>query len=265
MSSDQGPAQIDVESLESISTPCHGNHSPEPTDEYDAAELDLLENDTDEPEELDEDYFLEYYSDFMNRLSNFKFIPQSTVQDIASEYISNSRRSLENRKVSLKKSLSSLTEISQEEKDKIIEDLEDDTFLNAQVKLGTEYKRLKYIKENKNYVAPEEITLNKEEVRLGAKKDVYHYIPIVSSIKTLLQDDSFNKMMDLNDHVPQDDKIVDLKDGTLYKNSSFFQANPDAYSILLYSDAVELKGLHNDNFSKNGVRKCNSSKGEVCF
>ena len=251
VSSDQGTAQIDVGSLQSISTPSHGEHPPEPTDEYDADELDLLENDEDELEELDEEYFLDYYSDFMNRLSNFKFIPQSTVQDIASEYISNTRKSLESRKVSLKKSLNSLTGISQEEKDKIIEDLENDTFLNAQVQLGTEYKRLKYVKENKNYVAPEEITLNKEEVRLGAKKDVYHYIPLVSSIKTLLQDDSFNKMIALNNRAPQDDKIVDLKDGSVYKSSTFFQGSPDAFSILLYSDAVELKGLHNDKCSKN--------------
>ena len=123
--------------------------------------------------------------------------------------------------------------------------------MNAQVQLGTEYKRLKYVKENKNYVAPEEITLNKEEVRLGSKKDAYHYIPLVSSIKTLLQDDSFNKMIALNNRAPQDDKIVDLKDGSVYKTSTFFQGSPDAFSILLYSDAVELKELHNDKFSKN--------------
>ena len=93
------------------------------------------------------------------------------------------------------------------------------------------------------------MTLNKEEVRLGSKKDVYHYIPIISSIKTLLQDESFNKMIASNYHPPQEDKIVDLKDGSLYKKSNFFRGSPDAFSILLYSDAVELKGLHNDKFS----------------
>ena len=36
-------------------------------------------------------------------------------------------------------------------------------------------------------------------------------------------------------------RIKDLKDGSVFKQSEFFQENPEAYSIILYSDAVEIK------------------------
>ena len=209
---------------------------------YDQADFDSLDNSTEDiAEDLNEDYFLEYYSDFLNRLSNFKFIPNSSVQEIAEEYIMNTRKSLESRKSLLKKSLDGLANITQEGKDKILGELENDTFLNAQIKLGTEYKRLKFIRESPSYIAAEEIILNREEVRLGGKKECFHYIPIESSLRALLQDVSFNKMMELNKHPAYGDKIVDMKDGSLFKKGAYFQSNPDAYSILLYSDAVELK------------------------
>ena len=34
--------------------------------------------------------------------------------------------------------------------------------------------------------------------------------------------------------------LRDVKDGGAFKENAYFQENPDAYSILLYSDAVEL-------------------------
>ena len=48
-------------------------------------------------------------------------------------------------------------------------------------------------------------------------------------------------MMALNKLPASEDKIVDMKDGNVFKKGVYFQSNPDAYSILLYSDAVELK------------------------
>ena len=227
----------------------HGVTDREPLEEeqneYDTADLDFLDNtsasDEESNEEIGENYFLEYYSDFLNRLVNFKFIPESTVQEISEEYIKNSQKSSENRKLMLQKCLDGSESICQEEKERIIKNLDSDKFLDAQLKLGTEYKRSKFIKESQNFVAPEEILLNKEEVRLGSKKDVFHYIPIVQSFKTLLEDKSFNKMMSLQKRVSCGEKVSDLKDGSVYKTSDYFQANSDAYSILLYSDAVELK------------------------
>ena len=94
---------------------------------YDQADFDSLDNSTEDiAEDFNEDYFLEYYSDFLNRLSNFKFIPNSSVQEIAEEYIMNTRKSLESRKSLLKKSLDGLANISQEEKNKTQHQLSND-------------------------------------------------------------------------------------------------------------------------------------------
>ena len=62
------------------------------------------------------------------------------------------------------------------------------------------------------------------------------------SVKTLLEDPSMIKMLALSSgNRTSEGKICDLKDGSAFKENSFFVNNPDAISILLYSDAVELK------------------------
>ena len=37
-----------------------------------------------------------------------------------------------------------------------------------------------------------------------------------------------------------DCSLRDVKDGGLYRNNSYFQQNPGAYTMMLYSDAIEL-------------------------
>ena len=195
----------------------------------------------DELESSQENYYLQYYSDFLNRLAHFKFIPQSTIQDICEEYILNTKKSLKMREKALVKSLKDRTDLSNTDIDKIVSDvMENDEVLNAQIKLNTEYKRLKFVQESPSYVGPIEILLNKSEVQAGMKKDVLHYVPIVDSFKTLVQDTSFNKMVSMKKR-RNDTKVRDMKDGTVFHNSEYFQSNPEAFAALLYSDAVELK------------------------
>ena len=52
-------------------------------DNYDAFNINEIE--TGDADEESEEYFLHYYADFLNRLCHVKFIPHSTVQDIALE------------------------------------------------------------------------------------------------------------------------------------------------------------------------------------
>ena len=48
-----------------------------------------------------------------------------------------------------------------------------------------------------------------------------------------------------------------MKDGSVYKEGSFFKNNPDAYAALLYSDAVELKESHHKkNRNPSGTKLC---------
>ena len=171
-----------------------------------------------------------------------KYIPHKTIQEIVEENILSSKKSLEKREKLLRKSLCEI-EISEVQIEKVVTDvIKNDSYYNAQMKLNTEAKRNKFIKENTNYVSPREIVLNKNEVRMGLKKEVFHYIPIDQSIAALLQDPSFNRMVEMSgENVAPDEVIEDMKDGLIYKENLYFQANPEAYSILLYSDGVELK------------------------
>ena len=67
---------------------------------YDAFQIDEIENC--EPDDESEEYFLHYYADFLNRLSHVKFIPHSTVQEIADVYFKNSKRAQDIREKKLR-------------------------------------------------------------------------------------------------------------------------------------------------------------------
>ena len=219
-------------------------------EDYDQNELATLEDavaaedsENDDDDERGEEHYMDYYSDFLNRLAHFKFVPQSTIQNISEEIIQNTKKSLLRRETVLKKSLKQIETLSQNDVNKIVQGADkDDPFLKAQLQLNTEYKRKKYIQQNPHYVSPKEIILNKTEVKEHReKKDVVHYIPIIESFKTLIQDPSFNKMVAMRCSDTNDEKLKDIKDGSHYKQSAFFKANPEAYCLNLYSDAVEMK------------------------
>ena len=219
---------------------------PDSLENYDAAELQSIEQ-VDNLTSFDEDenseyYYLQYYSDFLNRLCHFKFIPQTTIQEIADEYILNTKKSVERHNISLRKALDDAG-VDQPRIDEIVNKVfDDDPFLKAQLQLNSEFKRIKCIQQSDFFVCPQEILLNKADVERGEKKHVYHYISIVESIKTLVQDSSFNKMI-AKRKIFDDGKIRDLKDGSAYKENEYFRANPEAFSIILYSDAIEIKNV----------------------
>ena len=211
---------------------------------YDAFDIDALENmETFDEDVGSEDYFLQYYADFYNRLVHHKFLPQSTVQDISEEYYKSSKKSQEIRERKLRETLERVADLSPEDVDEIVRDvIEDDFFIRAQSKLNTQYKRTKYVQENMKYCAPIEILLNKSEVERGLAKDVIHYVPLDLSIKTLVEDASMIQMMEKERGKSKQDsrRIADIKDGSQIRKNPFFRDNPGASGILLYSDGVEL-------------------------
>ena len=208
-------------------------------EDYDVGDLHDVENC--EPEGESEDYFLKYYADFLNRLAHVKFVPHSTVQEIAEEYYKNSVRSQEIRRKNLRQSLNANVELSENRVDRIVEEvIDNDFFVKAQEKLNTPYKRNKFVQENFNYIEPVEVLLNKREVEKGAKKDVFHYVPMVAAMINLLEDQSFQQMMSTRKY-SMDDKVADIQDSSSFKNNKFFQENPDAMALLFYSDGVEIK------------------------
>ena len=66
----------------------------------------------------------------------------------------------------------------------------------------------------------------------------------MESLKTLVEDESFIKALEneRNEEERSDEEnlIKDVKDGTVYKSSKYFTQNPEAFSLMLYSNGVEL-------------------------
>jgi hypothetical protein len=80
------------------------------------------------------------FCDFLNRLSNFQFVPQTTIKIIASEYLKNYTKSNEAKLLSLRKQLETSSGLSESDKERIIAGFEkDDFFLVAPTNLDTEY------------------------------------------------------------------------------------------------------------------------------
>lgn len=89
----------------------------------------------------------------------------------------------------------------------------------------------KYIKNSPafKYVEP-------TEVRLGPdKKCSFQYVSIIDTICTIVQDRGFTR-----EKPSQDGMLRGVRDGTAYAENTFFEKNPDAFTIEMYSDAVEL-------------------------
>ena len=143
----------------------------------------------------------------------------------------------------LKKSLSKVPGITENEIHRVLDDFQsEDVFLEAQRKLDSEYKRVQFLKDNFVYVEPEEIVLNPRQVKESqAPKAVVHYVSVIETVKNLVEDASFNEMIEKeSESIHTEKKIRDVKDGQLYKNQSFFKENPGAFTMMLYSDAIEL-------------------------
>ena len=186
------------------------------------------------------------YCDFLNRLTNFKFIPQSSIQLISEEFLKNYQKSNEAKTIVLRNSLlKNIPGISEKDIKNVLDDVaQNDAFLSAQKRLDSEYKRTNYLKENFKYVEPREIIFNPKEAKEGKEpKAVMHYVPIIETVKNLVQDPTFLDVSESSFSNNQDSVLRDVKDGLMYKNNQYFIDNPEALAILLYSDGLELVNL----------------------
>ena len=205
----------------------------------------------------DDNFCLMQYADFLNRLSHFKFIPYKTVTDIANEYLANSLKSQEIREKKLRASLKQIPNITEEIIENIVHDvIGDDEFLKAQKELNSEYKRVKFVKNNFKFIPPLEIILNKAAVQNGEPKDCVHYIPVTQSFQHLVEDRSLNDVLEMErENVRKTFGVFkDFTDGSAFRENLFFRKNPGAFVGHFYSDAVELsnplgaaKGKHKIN------------------
>ena len=78
--------------------------------------------------DIDVDYYQQYNADFLNRLCHVKYIPQSSVQDIAAQYLTNTKKNLDRQENILRRGLESKN-IERFEIDDLIKNvIEDDPF-----------------------------------------------------------------------------------------------------------------------------------------
>ena len=87
-------------------------------------------------------------------------------------------------------------------------------------------------------VQPQTIKLS--EVGLGAKSDTMQYISIKNSLKLLLEDESFLNQKKNDFYIHEAGYIKDVRDGSNFRNNTFFKENPDAVPIILFQDELEV-------------------------
>lgn len=102
--------------------------------------------------------------------------------------------------------------------------------------LRSPYIRRKFYKNNFNYVAPVDIILGKR----GSKDIIFSYIPILETVKVLLNNEHLLKQLTLNYCSAEPRIFADISDGDCYKNSEFYRNNPTALQIILYQDSFEV-------------------------
>ena len=186
------------------------------------------------------------YSNFLNKLHTSKYVPASTIDTIATEYCKLEELSNDRRKENLREKLKSWFPDQGEDfiEYKVEEVFGGESILTATTELKTSYNRKVFMKENFPLISPEEVVLNRSEVRKGGRKDCYQYVPIVETLDKLCCDKSFQtiakKEIDERDVFASDGFYQDVKDGLVYKSCSFFKDNPDAKTIMLYSDGLQV-------------------------
>ena len=89
----------------------------------------------------------------------------------------------------------------------------------------------KYASESMEYVAPLEIVLGNH----GRQSHTYQYVPILRTLKTLLgHEDVFTQVM--NDHSSENNELLDICDGSAFKENGLFSTEQHALQLILYLD-----------------------------
>ena len=205
---------------------------------------EAVDSDNDEDCEVDEEETLENEETFVKSLAvvfnnwmNVSGISYSTVNSIVSEVFRSYNKGVEVTKQRIKRLL---TKQGLEEGDveKIMETVgKDDPFNIAQEQLENEKKRIKFIKEAFENTPPSTIRLNSVN---ESKPETYQYVSIKSSLKNLLEDESYMHQKRTNPYKAEEGVVKDVRDGSNFRNNSYFVNNPDSVPLLLFQDELEV-------------------------
>jgi len=108
-------------------------------------------------------------------------------------------------------------------------------FVSLQEHYSSYYKISKQTENSPHYVTPREFKL---PPNAQGKKCPFQYVPIIETVAAIVSDPDFKNLP----QAPSPDGFLcDFKDGSAWKNNTYFKQNPEALTGLLYSDAVELE------------------------
>ncbi len=114
------------------------------------------------------------------------------------------------------------------------EKLKQNPFVSLQNDFSSYFRIEKHVQTSTafNYIHPVEIKLAADS---EGRKATFQYIPIINTVNAIVSDPTFKQTK-----ATAGDLIQDIKDGSVWQNREFFQNNPDAYTGVLYSDAVQI-------------------------
>jgi hypothetical protein len=174
--------------------------------------------------------FREALANFLTKLETDHFVSKTAVGKICEEMLALSSKVHESTLQSLRKQLDIL-DIPITQRQILQETLSTNPFQELHKDFGSYYFLDKFLKRS-----PAFKFLEPTEIRLGGeKKCTFQYISIVDTISTIIQDPDFIPEKPLEDGV-----LHGVKDCSVYAENKFFQENKDAFTIEIYSDAVEL-------------------------
>lgn len=112
--------------------------------------------------------------------------------------------------------------------------LANNPFLRLQQEFSSAYKIDKFVKSHSKYISPVTIKLPPSPEGLVHN---FQYVPVTELVKGICSEPGFQPAV----QTPVESCVLhDVKDGAAWRNNPYFQSNPDALSIILHSDEVEL-------------------------
>jgi hypothetical protein len=137
------------------------------------------------------------------------------------------------------------------EKRLLLQDLEENPILELQEEFSSCHKINKVVKTDPafKYLEPQEhrVIVNPKTCSEQQKEFSFVYVSVPETLKNVVESLGA-KAAPLN----RDHMLRDVKDGLKYKTNNFFKKHPEAYTLMFYSDTIEIT---NPLGAKKGVYK----------
>lgn len=175
---------------------------------------------------------------FCLRLLSKFHLPSSVIDLIIAEIISLQELNMQSIQECLTKELVKI-DVNEPARNSILKSIESNELLSLfssnQNLLKSNYLRNAYFKKNFNYVEPIAIFLGRDRLN---KKCFYHYVPILESLKALMQNNSVKFQVENPIVIYDNTSLTDYSDGTVFKLHNIFRES-NFIKIFLYQDSFE--------------------------